>query len=161
MRLALYLAIGVVGLAACSSPPELPPPPTGFPNLSAFTAVDPKDFKLGGRAFVSPEQISCVLDVGPHKSVVCGGNIEGISDSVSGSGCPEVRKPENGSSDAAYVISRPDGECVTARYKPITTGKKLEGDNSTCVVGKDNLVACIDADHKHGFVLQPSGSWTF
>lgn len=44
---------------------------------------------------------------------------------------------------------------------PISTGKKLVGDNSTCVVGKKNLVACIDADHKHGFVLQPSGSWTF
>jgi hypothetical protein len=44
---------------------------------------------------------------------------------------------------------------------PITAGKKLVGDNSTCVVGKNNLVACIDAHHKHGFVLQPSGSWTF
>lgn len=161
MRLVQCLVVLSLGLAACSSAPELPAPPDGFPDLKAFTTVDPNDFKLGGRAFVSPEQISCVLDAGPHRSVVCGGNIEGIPDSVTGKGCPEVRKPEDGPSDASYVISQPDGECVTARYKPIATGKKLKGDNSTCVIGEENLVACIDADHKHGFVLQPSGSWAF
>ncbi|OMB77249.1 hypothetical protein A5743_20090 [Mycolicibacterium conceptionense] len=161
MRLARYLATIFLGLTACSSAPELPAPPVGFPDLNGFTAVDPDDFRLGGRAFVSPEQISCVLDYGPHRSIVCGGDIDGVPDSAVGAGCPEVRKPENGPSDAPYVISREDGECVTARFKPITAGKKLVGDNSTCVVGKNNLVACIDADHKHGFVLQPSGSWTF
>lgn len=162
MRLTRYTITLLLTLTACSSsPPELPSPPTSFPDLNAFRAVDRKDFKLGGTAFVSPDQISCLLDYGPHKSVVCGGNIDGIADSVTGTGCPEVRKPEDGPSDAPYVISRPDGDCASARVKPITAGKKLIGDNSTCVVGKNNLVACIDADHKHGFVLQPSGSWTF
>ncbi len=161
MRLAQCLAVPVFVLAACSSTSELPAPPEGFPDLSAFNPVDRNDFKLGGTAFVSPEQISCLLDYGPHKSVVCGGNIDGVPATATGSGCPEVRKPDDGPSDAPYVISKPDGECVTSRSMPITTGKKLKGDNSTCVVGKNNLVACIDADHKHGFVLQPSGSWVF
>lgn len=162
MRLRRYMACLFLGVTACSaSPPELPSPPKGFPDLNAFSPVDRKDFKVGGTAFVSPEQISCLLDYGPHKSVVCGGNIEGISDTVAGNGCPEVRKPEDGPRNAPYVILQPEGECVTARSMPIATGKKLVGDNSTCVVGKNNLVACIDADHKHGFVLQPSGSWTF
>lgn len=162
MRLAQCLVVPILALTACSSAPELPAPPDGFPDLEAFTAVDREDFKLGGgQSFVGPEGIRCRLDFGPHNSVVCGGNIDGIPDSVTGGGCPEVRKPQDGSSDAPYVISRPDGECVTSRSMPIATGKKLKGDNSTCVIGDDNLVACIDADHKHGFVLQPSGSWVF
>jgi hypothetical protein len=161
MRLARCLVVVLLGVTACSSTPELPSPPVGFPDLNEFTDVDPKNFDLGGTAFVSPERISCLLDYGPHRSVVCGGNIDGIADSVTGTGCPEVRKPEDGPSDAPYVISRPDGDCASARFKPITVGKKLKGHNSTCVVGGNNLVACIDADHKHGFVLQPSGSWAF
>lgn len=161
MRLARCLATIFLGLTACSSTPELPAPPEGFPDLNGFTAVDPADFRLGGRAFVSPEQIHCVLDNGPRKTVVCGGNIEGVPDSVGGAGCPRVSRPENGPDEAPYTMSRSRGACTSARFKPISVGKKLVGDNSTCVVGKNNLVACIDADHKHGFVLQPSGSWTF
>jgi hypothetical protein len=44
---------------------------------------------------------------------------------------------------------------------PIQTRQKISGTNGTCAVGENELVACIDADNKHGFVLQPSGSWTF
>lgn len=161
MRLAQCLAVLVFVLAACSSTSELPAPPEGFPDLNSFTAVDPKDYSLGGTAFVSPEQIHCVLDNGPRKTVVCGGNIDGVPDSLGGDGCPRVSKPDDSPSDTPYSITRTKGACASARFKPITTGKKLKGDNSTCVVGKNNLVACIDADHKHGFVLQPSGSWTF
>jgi hypothetical protein len=102
-----------------------------------------------------------VLAHGPNNSILCGGNITGVPASVSGAGCPEVRKPEDGPSDAPYVLSRPPGECTTARYAPMTAGHKLTDDSGTCAVGEDDLVACIDADNKHGFVLQPSGSWTF
>jgi hypothetical protein len=164
----LFRVLAAAGLAtlaivvcACTSPARVKAePPQGFPDLNAFTAVDPLKYSVGGRAFVSPEQISCSLDRGPNKSIVCGGNIDGIPAAVTGSGCPDVRKPE-GPTDAPYVIARPDGECVTARYVPMHAGQKLSGDNGTCAVGEDNLVACIDADNKHGFVLQPSGSWTF
>ncbi len=161
MQVSRYLAALLLSLTACSSPPELPAPPAGFPDLNAFTTVDPKDFNLGGTAFVSPEQIHCVLDNGPSKTVVCGGNIDGVPDSLGGDGCPRVSKPDDSPSDTPYSITRTKGACASARFKPITPGKKLIGDNSTCVVGKDDLVACIDAHHKHGFVLQPSGSWTF
>lgn len=161
MKRTRNLAVLVTVLAACSSPPELPAPPNGFPDLNKFSVVDRMDFNLGGTAFVSPEQVHCLLDHGPHKSVVCGGSIDGVPTSVTGDGCPRVYKPEDGPSNAPYMFARSDGACTAARWKPITTGKKLVGDNSTCVVGKNNLVACIDADHKHGFVLQPSGSWTF
>jgi hypothetical protein len=90
-----------------------------------------------------------------------GGDITGIPGSVTGGGCPEVRKPEDGPSDTPYVLSRSSGRCVTARYAPMAPGHKLSGENGTCAVGDNGLVACIDADNRHGFVLQPSGSWTF
>ena len=42
------------------------------------------------------------------------------------------------------------------RGRPYVVGK-----NGTCVIGDDQLVACIDADNRHDFVLKPSGSWAF
>ena len=162
MRTTTILSIVALALCACASPaPIKPKPPQRFPDLNAFTAVDPSKYRVGGRAFVSPEQISCLLDRGPNKSIVCGGNIDGIPASLTGNGCPDVRKPDDGPSDRPYAITRPDGECVTAKYVPIQAGRKLSGGNGTCVVGENNLVACIDKDMKHGFVLQPSGSWVF
>lgn len=123
--------------------------------------MDPAEYRIVGGSFVSPANIWCVLAHGPNASMLCGGDITGLPASITGDGCPEVRKPEDGPSDAAYVLSRPPGECVTARYVPMPPGHKLVGNHGTCAVGDNGLVACIDADNKHGFVLQPSGSWTF
>lgn len=166
---ARWLAVLMLGLTACSpspdtassEPPPEPKPPADFPDLNAFTAVDRDDYRVGGTSFVTPDQIECVLDWGAHRSIRCGGNIEGLSESVTGTGCPHVRKSPDGPSDAPYVITRSENPCVSARWVPIEAGHKLVAGNGTCVVGEENLVACIDADMQHGFVLQPSGSWTF
>ncbi|KAA0096854.1 hypothetical protein CIW49_19610 [Mycolicibacterium sp. P1-18] len=150
-------------LAACSPSPTSASPPPNFPNVDAFTAVDAGDYDdLGDTNFLSPnEQVDCALDWGPHESVICNG-IPGVPASVAGAGCPTVRKADESGGDAPYAITRTDGGCVTARsVKPMNAGRKLVGKNATCVVGEDELVACIDADKRHGFVLQPSGSWTF
>lgn len=156
-------AVLAATLCACSSPaaPEQTRPPDGFPDLANFAAVNTADHRIVGGSFVSPGQVWCVLAHGPNRSILCGGDIPGLPASVTGSGCPEVRKPENGPGDAAYVLSRPPGECVTARYVPMSPGHKLVRDTGTCAVGDNGLVACIDADNKHGFVLQSSGSWAF
>jgi hypothetical protein len=162
MRLVSLLAMLVASLIACSSQtPQKPQPPAGFPDLSSFTAVNPADYTLGGATFVSPRQVSCILNYGPHKTIACGGSIPGMPASVSGTGCPSVDKPDDANSDAPYGIYREDHPCVTARWVPMGVGKKLVGKNGTCAVGDGGLVACIDTDNKHGFVLQPSGSWTF
>jgi hypothetical protein len=93
MRPSKYLMILIIAISACASPtPGKAQPPPGFPDLSKFTAVDPSHFNLGGTAFVTPEQVSCVLDYGPQKSIVCSGDIQGIPASASGTGCPVVRK---------------------------------------------------------------------
>ena len=82
--------------------------------------------------------------------------------STPGTGCPTVRKSDETSADAPSVITRTGAGCVTARsVKPMTAGRKIVAENATCVVGEDQLVACIDADHRHGFVLKPEGSWAF
>jgi hypothetical protein len=160
MRAAQWMTVLVLGLAACSSAPKMAAPPANFPDLSAFTPVDPNDPKLTWTSFQSPEQISCVLDFGPQKAIVCSGNLRGLPHSVTGKGCPAVRKAGD-SSDAPYAFERSGPECVTDRAMHLAAGKKFVGKNGTCAVGDGGLVACIDADNKHGFVLQPSGSWVF
>jgi hypothetical protein len=163
MRTATNLMMVGAVICACTSPAAVKAaPPQGFPDLNAFTAVDPSKYSVGGRAFVSPKQISCVLDHGPQKSIVCSGNnIKGMPENVPGSGCPIVHKLDETTSDTPYRFELVEPDCGSSRFVPIFAGQKLSGDNGTCAVGENNLVACIDADMKHGFVLQPSGSWTF
>jgi hypothetical protein len=163
MRTTPCLLIVAAAVCACTSPaPVKAEPPQGFPDLNEFTAVDPAKYRVGGRAFASPKQISCVLDHGPQKSIVCSGNnIKGMPENVPGSGCPIVHKLDETTSDTPYSFELVEPDCASSRFVPISAGQKLSGDNGTCAVGEDSLVACIDADNKHGFVLQPSGSWTF
>jgi len=157
------IVVLALALAACSPTPEIACPPSRFPDLGAFTAVDPGDYDdLGATKFLSPnEEVNCLLDRGPHQSVICLG-FQGVPDSVAGAGCPMVRKADESDGDGPYAITQSGNGCVTARsVRPMNAGRKLVGKNATCVAGKDQLVACIDADHRHGFVLQPSGSWAF
>jgi hypothetical protein len=158
---ARWWVIVVLVLAACSSPPKSTESPPGFPDLNTFAAVDPEDYHVSGTSFVSPDQIDCVLDFGPHAATACNGVIPGVPTSVPGSGCISVRKADPADADAPYVFQRSGRECASSRAIPIGAGKKLSGKNGTCAVGGDGLVACIDADNKHGFVLQRSGSWVF
>ncbi len=157
----LGVVLSAVALAACTPSDQGPRPPAGFPDLTKFAAVDPSHYTLGGTAFVTPDQVTCVLDYGPRKSTVCSGEIQGLPTSVSGTGCPVVRKVDESSSNAPYVLRREEPGCASSRVMPIHAGQKLIGANGTCAVGEDDLVACIDADFKHGFVLKPSGSWAF
>jgi hypothetical protein len=162
------LVVVVLALAACSPPPTATTaspasakPPTGFPDLSSFTAVDPEDYHVSGTSFISPDRIDCVLDFGPHEVTVCSGEIPGMPVSAQGSGCAWVHKADPAATDAPYVLEHSDDACATSLARPIQPGKKLVGKNGTCAVGDGGLVACIDSDNKHGFVLKPSGSWVF
>jgi hypothetical protein len=161
MLIARCAAVLLLGLAACSSTPKTTNPPDGFPDLGAFTAADPEDFTVSGKSFVSPDQIDCVLDFGPDSVTVCNGMIRGLPASVPGTGCVLVRKPDPSRAGSPYAFEHSGRVCTSSRAMPMEAGKKLVGKNGTCAVGDDGLVACIDADNRHGFVLKPSGSWTF
>ena len=160
IRAARWLVTVVLGLAACSPAPKASAPPANFPDLSAFAAVDPQDYHVSGTSFVSPNQIDCVLDFGPHAVTVCSGPIPGMPASTQGD-CAWVHKADPATSDAPYVLEHSDDACASSRARPIESGKKLVGKNGTCAVCDGGLVACIDADNRHGFVLKPSGSWAF
>ena len=161
IRPARWLVAAALGLTACSAAPKTPALPANFPDLSAFTEETSANFTQSGTGFTAPNEVSCVLDFGPHEITVCNGNIPGVPSSVPGSGCVLVHKADPATSNAPYVFQRSGTECASSRRPHITTGRKLTTKNSTCAIGDAGLIACIDADNKHGFVLQPSGSWAF
>lgn len=161
MRMAQLLAVLMFGLTACSTTPDAPARPANFPDLSAFTEETSANFTESGPGFTAPNEVSCVLDFGPHEITVCNGSIPGVPSSAPGSGCVLVHKADPATSNAPYVFQRSGAECASSRRPHIAVGRKLTTKNSTCAIGDGGLVACIDADNKHGFVLQPSGSWVF
>jgi hypothetical protein len=161
MRAAQLLIVLMLGLVACSTAPKALAPPANFPDLSAFTEETSANFTQSGTGFTAPNEVSCVLDFGPHEITVCNGSVPGVPDSVPGSGCVLVHKADPATSNAPYVFQRSGADCASSRRPHITAGRKLTTKNSTCAIGDGGLIACIDADNKHGFVLQSSGSWAF
>jgi len=161
MRVAQLLAVMTLGLTACSTVPETPARPANFPDLSSFTEETSANFTQSGPGFTAPNEVSCVLDFGPHEITVCNGDIPGVPSSVPGSGCVLVHKADPATTNAPYVFQHSGAACASSRRPHISAGRKLTTKNSTCAIGDGGLIACIDADNKHGFVLQPSGSWAF
>lgn len=151
--------VTAVALTACSQAPEAPRPPEGFPDLSAFTALDPDDSGSTLPHFTTPKYLGCAVDFGESESIVCSGHLPGLPESTVGTGCTTVRRADSTSRDAPYVFA-PSG-CAPSKAMQVQPGRKIVGEKGICALGEDGLVACIDADFKHGFVLQPSGSWVF
>jgi len=62
-----------------------------------------------------------------------------------------------------FAFGGSDQPCLPTNDALLSVGQKLIDDahGITCVVGVANLTACINTTTNHGFVLQPSGSWTF
>ncbi|MCU1695271.1 MAG: hypothetical protein JWR34_1334 [Mycobacterium sp.] len=161
MRVTQLLTVLMLGVTACSAAPKTAAPAANFPDLSSFTEETSANFTQSGTGFTAPNEVSCVLDFGPHEITVCNGSIAGVPSSVQGSGCVLVHKADPATSNAPYVFQHSGAECASSRRPHITTGRKLTTKNSTCAIGDAGLIACIDTDNKHGFVLQPSGSWAF
>lgn len=164
-------------------PPTAAAQPPGFPDVNAFTPVDPQGYVfvqyLGSEPgnytfnvhFSTSEGVACVWtyihkgmeNPNAYAGIRCMGDIPGIPDSV----------PDNGGLGCARVVSAPfSHELVFDRHwgdcppfppgvPSLNAGQKIETGNATCVVGGGNLTACIDPVHDSGFVLQPSGSWVF
>lgn len=156
--------VAAAALGAMSSPVAAAAPP-GFPDLNAFSPVDPKAYTISKPnstfiGFVTTRGVSCSWgyssDPNAHGPVECSGNILGIPDSA----------PDGGSGGCAAVssdgtITKHGGPCppFSSSLSTLNGGQKLVALNVSCVVAADGLTACVDGDH--GFVLQSSGSWTF
>ena len=161
------MVLGALSIAAGSPTAAAPPP--GFPDVNAFSPVDPSSHTVGNPrsttiGFVAPGGVGCSwrysTDPNEHAAVLCEGNIPGIRASASdggSTGCAQAR-PAGG----PYVLASSGGACPPfSQFPPLNVGQSLSATNVTCVVGAGNLTACIDSSGNHGFVLQPSGSSAF
>lgn len=173
--------VACIAVAMVASSPSAAAAPPGFPDLNAFTPVDPQgylgasryldnDDKDVGVWFSTSDGVVCSWAYFPKTmespmgwpGITCMGNIPGIPDSVpdnGGPGCARVW-PQPVSSD--FVFDRHGGACPPfAGAAVLNAGQRIETGDATCVVGANQLVACVDPSRDKGFVLQPSGSWVF
>ncbi len=148
--------------------------PSGFPDLDAFHAVDPASYTThfgrggGGVFFATPDGLQCgwaSLANGPddHVSPGCTGPLPGVPGSDSraeGGECMGVGAPTSEPSDLGPYGFKQE-TCPTITSAVLHVGQKITAANTTCLVGADRLTACIDPILNRGFVLEPSGSWTF
>ena len=184
--LALVAATATAVAIAAAAPRAAAQPPPGFPNLDDFSAV-PADGYLTTTgpgtsprmSFSTPHNLVCDFYGGPapaprpSQDIRCNGDMPGMSDvPFPGAGHPRPGDCVVGTvtfKGPGYELSRMsysgcDGSpaSLPASGKLLGLGQKLSYLNVTCVVGGDNLVACLDTTSgDHGFVLQRSGSWAF
>jgi len=172
-------AASLVSACQTTTPGSILPRPTSktFPDLSSFAAADWQQFDRDGSPgkgylvrFSTPDgSTRCSILNGLTAS--CVGNIVGIPNAA-----PEFARDNdtfagNDSGSCAgvlldnadsYSFRRNGGGCPPfADTKTLQAGQKLVKYQITCAVGDGNLTACINTATNHGFVLRPSGSWTF
>lgn len=175
--------------AALEIPTAFAQPPT-FPDLSEFTEIaqDSPIFttnRIGGydAVFATPDGLHCAAAAdsqscqttkagempgfpsnAPHQELSpCGPVAESVNSSDSGS---EFVYTRNCESTAASPVLQPGQKVTVVKTVSCTIGDYqipnctpgVRG-KATCAVGANRLTACTNG--KHGFVIQPSGSWTF
>lgn len=162
----VWLGVSVVGAGAATAAPP------GFPDLDAFQPVDPAPYTMhfprggGGVFFATPDGLQCgwaSLANGPqdHVSAGCNGPIPGLEPALVGSdGCSRVGTAASMPSDLGPYGFGKSG-CPVISTAVLNVGQRITAANTTCLVGTDRLTACIDPFLNRGFVLQPSGSFTF
>lgn len=164
----IVAAAAAATLETISGPIGLPSgaaAPPGFPDVNAFTPVDPKLYTISKPdstfiGFMTTRGVACTWgyssDANAHGPVECSGNILGVPDNA-----PDGGTTGCVAASANAPITKHGGACApfSSSLATLNGGQRLTAVNVTCVVGADGLTACIDGDH--GLVLQPAGSWTF
>jgi hypothetical protein len=168
----IKVAIVAIAMVVNSSPASAQPPP-GFPDLSGFTPVDGRPYEVaertgGTQKFSTEDGIRCSIN--GYTSISCStpfplpGTTSGTTDNICTSVGPNnVPLAEN--DPHPYHFTQSTITCTSdPPEKKLPNGSKINYDAQgktyfTCAADT-NLVACID-DHQHGFVLQPTRSWTF
>lgn len=161
-------AVGAAVISACTAHAE----PPKFPDLDAFRSVDPAPYTAADRAggatyFTTPDGLQCDIpqpyQPGDHVSAGCAGKLPGLPDDAprGSEGCSEVASPTLLPTDLGPYTFQPGTGCPILTTPLLDVGQKITKGDITCVVGADRLTACIDPVLNRGFVLQPSGSWTF
>jgi len=172
---ALILAATVVSVTALSIP-AANAEPAGFPEVDAFPAVDPTDYRvdgahpsLSGWMFRTPGGLVCRDSLIPDLGIACDGPVVGAAP---GTNLVAVSLTNAGRIQA--VEPSPEDHLPPL----VPTGSKFDAGNGVvCAVLADDAFACRaqkpdswpkdtpdppDRHYgEHGFVIQPSGSWTY
>ncbi|MGW4099954.1 hypothetical protein [Mycobacterium sp. NPDC004974] len=179
--IAMFFAVAVLvaaSIAGCtrqiSGTAQAEPQPHVFPNLDEFVSANPENFYVplrGGPSyqFTTSTGVSCEINFG---GPWCSGNFspdpyESTDNVCSHAGRSNREHPDR---EHTYSINRLDDKCQSEagpKGRLLEVGQKLVADWGpqvgvfTCAVGENGLVACIDTRHNHGFVIEPTGAWTF
>ncbi|MGB8406247.1 MAG: hypothetical protein WCE30_19480 [Mycobacterium sp.] len=150
--------------------------PPNFPDFTGFALVTDTHQVLyrGGPQqtvkFSTSDGVYCGISAldGTGPVTRCYGPLPGLrglpvtADSTASSPCDfgvaQLRSANAG------VVSSFRGECPSdlAGADVMTVGQKVVVGSTTCGITAGNVTACLDkSDGGHGFVLQPSGPWTF
>ncbi|BBY24079.1 hypothetical protein [Mycobacterium stomatepiae] len=170
---AMTVTVAFSGLACSHANPGIAKAtPPNFPDLNAFQSVDPAPYTASARGggatyFATPDGLQCSVPnpgkPGDHVSASCDGPLPGLpaNSPVGSDGCSVVGTPTSLPTDLGpYGFQKGTG-CPIITSPLLNVGQKITKGDITCVVGADRLTACVDPILNRGFVLQPSGSWTF
>lgn len=174
MKLPLFvLAAAAVVLTA---PLAHAAPPPNFPDFANFDIatnthlVPYRNTTQQVVKFATPDGLSCDIGAlaGAGTTVRCYGPVPGAA-GVAVTVDPSAKAPcdfgmaqLHGANEG--TISRYQGDCPTdlAGGALLAPTQKVSLGTATCGVAPGGVTACIDSTASgHGFVLQPSGSWTF
>jgi len=177
MRWAVLAAI--VTLAPVPTAAAAPP---NFPDLNGFQAVNADDYSAEhgyateGVRFATPDGVHCSLSHntrGSESVASCRGELPGAGGAtgiLATSYVPTVWQQVDLSQPEMYLEMEDHGlrdvPVDPASFRVLPAGSKISYANITCVVGDNQLTACIITSSSpglvdHGFVLQPGGSSTF
>ena len=176
----LFLVAAVAALAGAGCAREgtgtaaAEPPAHEFPNLDQFAPVDVAPFRSEERGgpviqFSTTAGVQCKITLA---SPSCGGRFSADAYGPGDTPCATVfveSYAPDGTPDP-YEIQRSGDDCTSNEapsYRVLEPGSKLVVDwgpgqgRYVCAVGPVDRVACIDEQHHQGFVIEPSGAWTF
>lgn len=175
---AVLVALVAAGLTACTQPvsgtARPAPPPHVVPNLQDFSSADPERFYIplrGGPVyrFSTPTGLSCQISLG---DIGCSGRLSSDFYGPDDRTCSDVSQLRVGAVnyDRGFTIERIEDGCEPSAYPLLDVGQKIVLDwsrnnpglgDKICAVGPKQRIACIDGYTNRGFVIEPTGAWTF
>jgi hypothetical protein len=178
-RITILLIATAYLATACASHPASPAPTTPhaelttFPNLNDYALVTSHDYDVKEHTgtteeFSTADGIRCSINGYTAMSCSTPFALPGTSSGSTDSSCTSVGPnsvPLRDGDPQPYRFRQSSTSCTSGPLeKQLPNGSKINYDAQgvtyfTCAADI-NLIACID-DKKHGFVLQPSQSWTF
>lgn len=174
MKLPLFVLAGIS--VVLTAPPAHAAPPPNFPDFAGFDVVTSTHLATYQRTdqqvvkFSTPDGLACLMSAlgGVAPSVRCYGPVPGTA-GLAVTADPTAKAPRefgiaqlHAANEGTINSFRGDYPTDLAGAALLAPGEKVTLTTMTCGVAPAGVTACLDtADGGHGFVLQPTGSWTF